>query len=98
MAVTAMILVHVGDLIMCGGDSEVGLFKKFLDTFAHDEVLTATEKNPITYCGFRIHRYRDSLGISQGHFRSTIKPIVVSDVLGSSARLTTPPLLRKAIK
>ena len=98
LAVTAMILVHADDLVICGTDSEGELFKKFSDTFSHDEALTATEKNPIAYCGFRIRRRRYSLGISHGRFRSAIKPIGVSAVLGSSAHLTTPLLLRKAIK
>lgn len=87
--ISALILIHVDDIVMTGTPMEMKKFVAFLDTFAHGTIDYVRPDQSVMYCGLELFRRHKSYGISQDSYRSNVHILQPNDFMGSGAIYTT---------
>ena len=68
-----MRIIHAGDIIMTGLESEIRRFSECLSVFKHGDIQVVGESKPLIYCGLEICRKGFPYGINQEEFKENVR-------------------------
>ena len=94
---SAMLIIHLDDIIMRGLGCAIQKSSECLAAFKHGEIQLAGESVPLTYFGLNISRKGFPCGsVSQDDFRENVCLMSKEEVDGAKATLKTAESLRKS--
>lgn len=90
-------ILHEGDILACGTDSELKLFDELIRKFEAGGAVYSDQSLQMVFCGVELDFSRNpSIGISQNSYRGSFLPLYQVDFLGPKRAHRTPGQIAKA--